>query len=261
MSWLLFIISVLQLVWTTNSNPSSDIILDNFQNVYELSSDELIKYDQKGDSLYTYSSVSKGEIYHVDVSNPLRILVHFKENNEIVFLDNTLTVQRKELNFNKLGFYDVSLVCNSFQNNLWVYRSAEQKLVRLDQSGNQVAETPMLATFINEEVIDFSSMSETGNFLYLVAKSGAVYMFDHYGNYFKKILILSSSDLKFVGENAIYESANSILIHNLNFNAIDTLVHKSDLASGEALKDFSKSHIVTLNKQGKTSLYKLNSQR
>ncbi len=256
MNWLFYVISGLQLIWSSNSENNSELHLDQFQNVYELTTDELIKYDQNGQVIYTYSSISNGEIYDIDISNPLRILVHFKENNQVVFLDNTLTVQTGNLNFNKLGLYDVTLVCSSFQNHLWVYQSAQQKLVRLDQSGFQVAETPMLSTFLNLETLEFYSLSETGNFLYLTTKTGQVYMFDQYGNFFKEAQISAVSDLKFEGENALYETTEALLLYNLNLHAVDTLFSKAELAKGEVLIDFSKSHLVTRDSEGEISLYK-----
>jgi len=257
MNWLFYIISSLQLIWSSATMHDGEIYLDEFQNVYELTSDELVKFDQKGNLLYTYSSISKGEIHTIDVSNPLRVLVHFKENNEVVFLDNTLSVQGSSLNFNTLGLYDVTLVCNSFQNHLWAYQSASLKLVRLDQAGTQVAETPMLSTFIDLNSLEFHSLVETGNYLYLTTKSGRVFMFDQYGNYFKEISVSASADLKFNDENVIYQTTETLILYNLNIQAVDTLFNKDELALNEVLVDFSKTHLVTRDLNQNLTLYNI----
>src|SRR5689334_22944763 len=58
-----------------------DFTVDNLDNLYLLNShNQIRKYDSKGDSVAVYNEVKKfGQASLVDVSNPLKILVYYRD--------------------------------------------------------------------------------------------------------------------------------------------------------------------------------------
>src|ERR1051325_2600855 len=71
----------------------SDFYVDNLDNVYLLNKDNQVKkLNNKGDSVSVFNALRKyGDIYSIDVSNPLKILVYYKEFGTIVVLDRFLS--------------------------------------------------------------------------------------------------------------------------------------------------------------------------
>src|SRR6476659_8841896 len=65
---------------------------DNLNNVYMIKDDELIKYLPDGRFFRRYSNLKLGTITSVDVTNPLKILVYYRDFQQIIFLDNQLSV-------------------------------------------------------------------------------------------------------------------------------------------------------------------------
>jgi hypothetical protein len=192
------------LLWQTPCELEGNVALDEFQNVYIYDDTSLLSYNKAGVNHFSYSNLRKGEITSVDVTNPLRIVVYYGENNEVVFLDNTLSEQNQGLGFNDLSLYDVSLVCSSFQNHLWLYRSAEQKLVRINRNGEVQNETASLALWTEGDLGEFVLLKESGNFLYLVSSEEEVLVFDQYGTFRKKILISEASKIHFSESKILY---------------------------------------------------------
>jgi hypothetical protein len=94
---------------------------DNQSNLYIVKANELTKYDKKGKLLYKYSNKNFGNIDFVDASNMLRLLVFYKNFSQIVFLDNTLSLNGESVSLDKIGFQQTQLVCSSHNNGLWLY--------------------------------------------------------------------------------------------------------------------------------------------
>src|ERR1700761_4863322 len=68
---------------------ASDFTVDNVGNIYLLSRDnQLKKLDANGDSVSLYNSVTRfGDISFIDVTNPLKILIYYRDFATIVEVD------------------------------------------------------------------------------------------------------------------------------------------------------------------------------
>ena len=69
------------------------INIDRYGHIYEMSYDNLFKKNKHNEILYSYSNKNLGKISQVDVSNPLRPLLLYKDMGVICVLDNTLSKQ------------------------------------------------------------------------------------------------------------------------------------------------------------------------
>ena len=220
------------LLWQTPCELEGNVALDEFQNVYIYDDTSLLSYNKAGVNHFSYSNLRKGEITSVDVTNPLRIVVYYGENNEVVFLDNTLSEQNQGLSFNDLSLYDVSLVCSSFQNHLWLYRSAEQKLVRINRNGEVQNETASLALWTEGDLGEFVLLKESGNFLYLVSSEEEVLVFDQYGTFRKKILDVYAIDAEVYTEPVLlYSFEDEMIVGNFYFNLRHSAIFSQGLLS------------------------------
>src|SRR5687767_709932 len=72
-----------------------DFAVDNLDNVYILNSrNQLRKFNEKGDSVGVYNDVKKfGQATLIDVSNPLKVLLYYRDFATVVMLDRFLDVR------------------------------------------------------------------------------------------------------------------------------------------------------------------------
>ena len=100
---LFFVIKVSALFFTT----------DNLQNIYAVTDDfKVVKYDSSGQLLHTYSNKSLGQPTSLDVSNPMKLMLYYKDFSTIVWLDNTLS-EITETNLATIGIIQSPVACLS----------------------------------------------------------------------------------------------------------------------------------------------------
>jgi hypothetical protein len=71
-----------------------DFTVDNLDNIYVLNSrNQVKKFNSNGDSVAVYNDVRKyGQASLIDVSNPLKVLLYYKDFATVVMLDRFLNV-------------------------------------------------------------------------------------------------------------------------------------------------------------------------
>src|SRR5580698_9609822 len=86
-SWLMHLVMVF-----TIKDSYTQIALDPLNDLYCVSaSNTIIKYDSNGIKKFSYTPNYIGAIYDMDVSNPLKVLLFFKDAATIQICDNTLS--------------------------------------------------------------------------------------------------------------------------------------------------------------------------
>jgi len=173
---------------------------DNFDNIYLLNSyDQLKKIDANGDSVAVFNNVRKyGKIAQIDVSNPLRVLLYYKDFSTVVVLDRLLNV-RSTIDLRKQDIFQVQAICLSYDNKIWLYDEFEHKLKKIDEDGKMLFATTDFRQLF-DEAFAFTSIYDQDGFLYLYDKSKGVYVFDYYGS-LKNIFSLTGYDnFKAVGK-------------------------------------------------------------
>ena len=154
---------------------------DNFDNIYLLnSSDQIKKIDANGDSVAVFNNVRRyGKVAQIDVSNPLRVLLYYKDFSTVVILDRLLSI-RTTIDFRKQDIFQVQAVCLSYDNQIWLYDEFEHKLKKIDENGKLLFATTDFRQLFGEG-FSFTSISDQDGFLYLYDKNKGVYVFDYYG--------------------------------------------------------------------------------
>lgn len=103
---------------------------DNFGNFYSINENEFKKISPN--QVFFYKNVSLGKIHHVDLQNPLQIVLFYKQFTTAVLLDNQLNETTK-INFSELSEpLNPEAVSLASQNRLWVYDMLSQKLGLFD---------------------------------------------------------------------------------------------------------------------------------
>tara|TARA_Y100000782_G_scaffold115527_1_gene159526 strand:- start:9270 stop:10049 length:780 start_codon:yes stop_codon:yes gene_type:complete len=162
------------------------VAFDNLGYFYVANHDELSKYDLKGEFLLRESNKVLGDITTVDVTNPLKILVFYKDFGQIVFADTKLAARSQPLRLNEYGFVQSISACTSYDNGFWVFDQVTFQLTRLDRNFNVVNQTSNLQQVLGQE-LNPNYMREQGNWLYVNNPETGILVFDIYGTYYKTI--------------------------------------------------------------------------
>ena len=171
------------------------INVDAMGNIYLISpTDQLKKIKPDGTLIALYNDVKRyGKISTIDVSNPLKVLLYYKNYSAIVTLDKLLTF-RNQIELKPLQFFDINAVSNSYDNNIWIFDEQNFKIKKIDDKGILLLETADLRYAFNiapsaEKIID------EDNQLYLIDQEQGIFIFDYYGAFIRHIPIKGLSQI------------------------------------------------------------------
>jgi len=161
----------------------SNFNVDAIGNIYLITpTDQLKKIKPDGTLIAVYNDVKRyGKISTIDVRNPLKVLVYYKNYSAIVVLDKLLTF-RNQIELKPLQFFEVNAIANTYDNNIWIYDEQNFRIKKIDDKGVLLLEYPDLRNEFNiapaaEKIID------ENNQLYLIDQEQGVFIFDYYGAY------------------------------------------------------------------------------
>lgn len=188
----------------------ADAVLDNLDNLYIITpQDQLKKYNTNGDSVAVFNGVRKyGKLYSVDVSNPMKLLLFYKDFSNIVILDRLLSVRTTvDLRQNKI--LQASAIGASYDNKIWIFDSYEYKLKKLDEQGNLFQETPDFRVLFDQPVIPQQILDRDG-LLYLYDSANGLFVFDYYGTFKRKLPITNWNSVVIAGKNILGTSSYGV---------------------------------------------------
>jgi len=214
---LLFIITVcFSFSFIQNDQPKKLLIktklsyfsTDNIGNIYVVKEDELIKYLSAGKLFARYSNLKLGNITTVDATNPLKLLLYYRDFQQIVFLDNQLTANSEPISLETLGYEQTDLVCAGANNSFWIYNKQNNELLRFDEASKKIAATGNLKQVLRVDIKP-NFMREHNGYLFLNSPETGIYVFDIFGTFNK---IISIKDLKQfeLSEDIVYYQRDSM---------------------------------------------------
>jgi hypothetical protein len=174
--------------------------VDILDNIYILSAtNQLKKLDANGDSIAVFNNVRNfGKVSLMDVSNPLRVLLYYKDFSTVVLLDRQLNI-RSTIDLRQQNIFQVQAVGLSYDNKLWLYDEFEHKLKKIDEDGKLLFETPDFRQLFNE-AFSFSSIFDHEGFLYLYDIKKGAFVFDYYGTLKRRIPVTGLHNFKAAGK-------------------------------------------------------------
>jgi len=207
----------------------SEIILsDAIGNIYSVNGNSITLFNNNGQKLFSYSNPFLGDIAFADVTDPMRILLFFKDFNQVVFLSNKLTGIGSPIELDNAGYNQISICCTSHSGGFWLFNSQALQLIHL--KGNLEADykgTILQSVFKENENMPVCLVEENNEIYMSVPKTGLL-VFDKFGTYKRAISINDINYFQVVGGKIIYLSENNLISYSINNNN-DTLKLPSDL--------------------------------
>ena len=164
---------------------TSEIVFVDFdalKNVFKVRANgELIKLNQKGDTLATFADVRYGTINTVDVFNPQKILIFYQKYNKAVLLDQSLSSVR-EFELESLGLWNQSAVGLSQDLNLWVFDVPTQILRKISSSGEELLSSDPIR-FHLRQAFNPLRIIERNNIVYLSQPDWGWIRIDPFGQF------------------------------------------------------------------------------
>lgn len=114
-------------------NDGDFIGIDKFEEVYALKNNVLTKTSKA--QTWMFKDFNLGEIYTVDLTNPLQILVFYKDLQTIVVLDNQLNEVRRVV-IDAGNNYFIKDIGLSIQNKIWLFDEKFQRFGLYDMQNN-----------------------------------------------------------------------------------------------------------------------------
>ncbi len=227
--------------------------IDNLDNVYLLNSNNQVKkIDANGDSVAIFNNVKRfGQASLIDVSNPLKVLLYYRDFTTIVVLDRFLNI-RNTIDLRKSNILQVRTIGQSYDNKIWVYDELENKLKKIDEEGKLLLETPDFRQLFDQAPVP-QKIFDQDQFVYLFDSTKAIYVFDYYGTLKNKILISGWQNFKVAGRY-IYGSKEATLYrYDIRTFRMDEWPLPQDLYKSKSF-NFSSSRLYAL-KEGQLDIY------
>jgi hypothetical protein len=192
----------------------AQLAVDNLGNLYVLNNNEqLKKYSSTGDSIAVYNEVKRfGKLHTIDVSNPLKLLLYYKDFSTVVILDRVLGL-RASLDLRRHNIQQASAIGLSYDSNVWVFDALNNKLKKLDEQGNLLMETEDFRSLFNTR-FQPTTIIDQNNSVYLYDPAAGVYQFDHFGTFQKKHPITKWQNIAIVGKHIVGITGNALAAYN-----------------------------------------------
>lgn len=192
------------------SGDFSDFTVDVLGNLYVLNqSGQLKKMGPAGDSIAVFNNVRQyGKIHFIDVSNPLKVLLYFKDFGTVVTLDRFLNT-RSTLDLRRKQLFQVKSIGQAYDNNIWVFDELEGKLKRIGEDGRLIDQSSDFRLLF-DSMPSPQFIVDQNKLLYLYDAAKGVYLFDYYGTFKNRIRFTGWTDFSVINNTLFGRDAGML---------------------------------------------------
>jgi len=208
---------------------------DKLGNCYIYRDNLLKKISSDAKVLGQFSSLESGKLHSIDASDPMQVILFYKDFNQLILVDNKLSQIGKVFYFDLLDLSSVTAVCKSKQFAIWIFDEYEEKLILYGFNPQGIILTINIDKY-KKDIGNVDFMIESGNEIYLKGKNNMIWVFDHYGSLQNKLELPMDNDFQIKNNTIIYSVNNQVVRHNV-------LNEKSDSMRVENINKFDKIRI------------------
>jgi len=204
--------------------------VDNFENYYYIKSNTL--YKKTNQQIFTYTNTQLGEITSVDISNPLKVLLFYKDFNTVLFLDNKLNELTTSINFTSESFsQQITFVNISSNNNLWLY-SLDDNVLQL--WNHQTKKIQFTSQPLSSYIDNFSAILLLSSYknCWLIGE-GSILKFNEYGIFLASSTIDSHTLVNPFQDGFLYSKGKELFHYKPSKD-----IQKVDLKNEVIIKSF-----------------------
>tara|TARA_R110002073_G_scaffold57778_4_gene146624 strand:- start:16005 stop:16802 length:798 start_codon:yes stop_codon:yes gene_type:complete len=154
--------------------------VDTFENYYFIRGTTV--YKKSTSDTYTYTNTQLGTISSVDITNPLKIVLFYRDFNTVVILDNRLNELSNTINLTTEAYAkNAAFVSISSINNLWLYSLDDNQLSLWNYKNKKTIFNTQSLSFYKA---NFQGVLQTSNyeFCWLISEN-EILKFNEYGSF------------------------------------------------------------------------------
>lgn len=226
-----------------------DFTVDNLDNVYILNSrNQVKKLNSNGDSVGVFNDVKNyGKASLIDVSNPLKVLLYYRDFATVVVLDRFLNAVNI-IDLRKQNIFQAKAIGQSYDNKIWVYDELESKLKKIDEEGKLLQETPDFRLLLGQAPSPIKIFDEN-KYVYLYDSTKGVYVFDYFGAIRNNIQILQWKNFKVVGKYIFGSKADTLFRYEIASFNFDEWRMPEEIYKSSSF-NFTSTRLYALRKDG-----------
>jgi hypothetical protein len=226
---------------------------DPLGNVYIIQNNHLLKYDRDYTRAAEYTNLFLGRIHSIDVSDPLRILIYYKDYNQVVWVDNFLSEIRSPIWLDNLGADQARLVCSSNQGGFWIFNGLNNQLQYFDVNLQFVHESMALNSITSKDIQPVY-MVEKSRKVYLNVPGFGILVFDLFGNYSKTIPVEIAGEFQVTDQNLYYFKSGELF--SVDLKTYNTLKLPLPVENGFTKVEMQPDFLYLFSHKG-YSVYKI----
>jgi hypothetical protein len=154
-----------------------------------------------------------GTVYAIDVTNPMKVLLYYKDYSTIVMLDRYLN-RINMIDLRKSGIFQAKAIGLSYDNNVWIFDEQSAKLKKIDENGRVLSETTDL-----RQVLDIMpsprTIIDSDGFVYVYDDTKGLYVFDYYGALKNTLPLTGITGLRVIGQTIAGRRQNKLVRYTL----------------------------------------------
>jgi hypothetical protein len=147
--------------------------------------------------------LNQGSISSLDLTNPLKPFLFYKDQGKVVILDNTLSQQNETIDLFSLGWGQIECIAGSRGDAYWLWDVVNAELVKVNERFERISSSGNVGVLIGSAVYPIQII-ERGQHVYVNDASQGILVFDVYGNYRTRLGIQIEGDLHVIENNLIY---------------------------------------------------------
>lgn len=192
------------------------IASDKIGNCYAVLQSEVIKFSPEGKRMNNFSRKDFGPVSQIDVRDPLRIHLFYRDFGMVRILDNQLG-ETSVLDLRTAGVIAPVVIANAVDGGIWVYESINNQLLKYDDRVQQQLLAINMFQFSGKPLNPLL-MQASDNWLVLLT-SDEIYLFDRFGNYARTIALKEKTKLLRMEDQVLwYSDSTGLTGLNLKLN-------------------------------------------
>jgi len=233
-----------------------DFEVDNLGKLYLIGANgQLKKLDQNFDSVGIFNDIRRfGTLHGIDVSNPLKLLLFYKDFNTIQVLDRFLNV-RSTLDLRKAGILQVSAITQSYDNNIWLFDELDSKIKKVDEAGKLLLESNDFRVLFTEPLQPYK-LEDYNKYLYAYDANIGLLVMDYFGAYRNMIPFTGWKNLHGISKGIVATDKDGLVYYQPGQLELKTQPLPNKLLDSKKIRVYNQL-LYVLGNDGKLRIYEL----
>ncbi len=165
---------------------------------------------------FTFKDPFLGQIAQYDERNPLQQLVFYKNTQQVILLDNQLSVKDKIVLNERFPEIDAVYAALTAQTSIWIFDGISKRWCMISNQQEQ-------PQFVSNPITNYSFLTTSGNFAYWQIED-VVYGIDIYGKLIKEQKLPKKAQLLAInGDLLVYVLNNKLFLFHTKKNETEHL--------------------------------------